>query len=111
MCATHPQPSQFPALGKKVIKMKDRVDNLILKMQKNKDFSPTRDELDTIAEDIIDFINDNHEKTLPFESYLKAAIIDLTEVPEMSPQMQKISFLTALKDASKELELFLSNWH
>jgi len=100
-----PKPS---ALTKEVLGMKSRVDSLISKMQKDTNFSPTREQLEEIAETIIDFISTHHSKTAPHESYLKAAIIDLTEVPVMAPQMQRISFLTALKDASYEIDLFLS---
>jgi hypothetical protein len=77
-------------------------------MHKEHHFTPTRDQLGEFATQIIAFINDHHAQTKPYESYLKAAIIDLTEVPEMAPQMQRIAFLTSLKDASKELNLFLS---
>ncbi|MBS0604401.1 MAG: hypothetical protein JSS60_05105 [Verrucomicrobia bacterium] len=102
-----PAPKPSP-LSREAQKIKGRVDALITKMQKDAKFTPTRDMLEEHAEQLIDYINDNHEKTAPHESYLKAAIIDLTEVPEMAPQMQRIAFLTALKDASHELELFLS---
>ena len=102
-----PSPKPSP-LTKEAQKIKSRIDALIAKMQKDPNFSPPREQLEETAELIIDFINNNHSKTAPHESYLKAAIIDLTEVPVMAPQMQRISFLTALKDASHELELFLS---
>ena len=109
MCAHQAMPAMPSPLGKKVMKIKTRVDNITLKMQKNPSYTPTRNDLEECAEQLIDFINDNHAQTLPLESYLKAAIIDLTEVPEMAPQMQRISFLTALKDASNELNLFISS--
>lgn len=104
-----PLPTPKPSsLAKAAQKIKSRVDDLITKMQKDPNFTPTREQLEENAELIIDFINDNHSKTAPHESYLKAAIIDLTEVPVMAAQMQRISFLTALKDASHEMDLFLS---
>ena len=102
-----PAPKSSP-LAREVQKIKGRVDALITKMQKDTKFSPTRDQLEEYAESLIDFINDNHAKSAPYESHLKAAIIDLTEVPEMNPQMQRIAFSTALKDASQRLELFIS---
>jgi hypothetical protein len=102
-----PTPKPSP-LTREAQKIKDHIDALVAKMQKNSSYTPTRGQLEDQAELIIDFINDNHAKTSPHESYLKAAVIDLTEVPEMAPQMQRIAFLTALKDASHELELFLS---
>ncbi len=95
-------------LAKEAQKIKSRIDALILKMQKDEHFTPTRDQLDEYAELIIDYISHYHSKTAPYESHLKAAIIDLTEVPQMNPQMQRIAFLTALKDASQRMDLFLS---
>jgi len=102
-----PVPKSTP-LAREAQKIKGKVDALITKMQKEPQFTPTRDQLEEYAELVIDYINDHHSKTAPHESYLKAAVIDLTEVPEMAPQMQRIAYLTALKDASHEMELFLS---
>lgn len=100
--------SKLANLAKEAQKVKGHVDALITKMKKDEHFTPTRDQLEEYAEMLIDFINRNHAKTAPFESHLKAAIIDLTEVPEMHPQMQRIAFQTALKDASQKLGLFIS---
>ncbi len=102
-----PAPKASP-LSREVQKIKGHVDALIMKMQKEPKFTPSRNQLEENAELLIDFINDYHAKVSRYESHLKAAIIDLTEVPVMAPQMQRIAFLTALKDASRELELFLS---
>lgn len=102
-----PTPKSTP-LTKSIIKIKSHIDELILKMQKNPNFTPTRNQVEENAEKIIDYMDKNHDQISSHESYLKAAVIDLTEVPVMAPQMQRISFLTALKDASHELELFLS---
>jgi hypothetical protein len=104
-----PAPKLSP-LAREAQKIKGRVDALIAQMQKDAKFTPTRDQLEEYAELIIDHINDHHAKTAPYESHLKAAIIDLTEVPEMNPQMQRISFLTALKDASQKIDLYISCW-
>ncbi len=109
MCAMQSQPMKEPSpLAKEAQKIKGRVDNLLSKMLKEPKFTPTREMLEECAQEIIYFISRNHEKTLPHESHLKAAIIDLTEVPEMSPQMQRIAFQTCLKDASREIELYIS---
>lgn len=106
MCAL-PTPRSTP-LTKKALKIKSDIDSMIMKMQKSSSFTPTRAQLEESAENLLEYIRKNHSETAPHETYLKAAIIDLTEVPEMAPQMQRISFMTALKDASHELELFLS---
>ncbi len=106
MCAL-PTPKSSP-LSKKVQKIKSDIDGLISKMQKESQFTPTRAELDEIAENIMDFRGKNRSEVASHEKYLKAAVIDLTEVPVMAAQMQRISFLAALKDASHEVDLFLS---
>jgi hypothetical protein len=102
-----PTPKSSP-LAKEAQIIKGKIDALIFKMQKDEHYNPTREELEKYANTIIHYINHNHDKIAPHESYLKAAVIDLTEAPEMAPQMQRIAFLTALKDASHEVELFLS---
>lgn len=108
MGAQPAMPSKPAAVIKKAQKIKQHIDNIIGKMQKNSSFSPTRNQLEEHAEDLIDLINDHHDDVVAHESHLKAAIIDLTEVPEMAPQMQRIAYLTALKDASQKMQLFLS---
>jgi len=105
--AALPTPKPSPQT-KEAQKIKTRIDDLIAKMQKDEKFSPSREQLEDIAETMIDYISKNHLKITPHDSYLKAAVIDLTEVPVMAPQMQRISFLTALKDGSHEMDLFLS---
>jgi hypothetical protein len=112
MCAAHAQPNKKPRdpmIHQKIDHIKMGVDALISKLQKQNSFTPTRDEVEKFAVQINDVIMKNRDKVRSFESYLKAAIIDLTEIPEMHPQMQRISFLTALKDASQKLQLFLSS--
>ena len=99
------KPSPFT---KEAQKIKSQVDALITKMQKDNHYTPTREQLEDPAEALIDFLSRHHSKAAPFASHIKAAIIDLTEVPVMSPQMQRIAFLTALKDASQKIDLFLS---
>ena len=107
--AAYPQPSKHPNpahIVEKALKIQEEIDKLIAKMQKSSDFTPTRDQLENCGEKIMEFINKNHAHIASHEHFLKAAIIDLTEVPEMAPQMQRISFLTSLKDASKNLHAF-----
>lgn len=102
-----PAPKQTPH-AKEAQEIKARIDDYIAKMQKDDKFTPTRENLEDIAETMIDYISKNHFKITPHDSYLKAAVIDLTEVPVMAPQMQRLSFLIALKDVSHEMNLFLS---
>jgi hypothetical protein len=105
--ASLPTPKPSP-LAREAQQIKDQVDTMIQKMQKNEKFSPKRENLDELGELIIDYIAKNHTKAIAHHSYLKGAVIDLTEVPEMAPQMQRIAYLTALKDASHQIELYLS---
>ena len=94
-----------------VSKIKKQIDMLSGRIQKDAKFSPTRDSLDEIANQIIHICNIYHETIISWDKHLKAAIIDLTEVPIMAPEMQRFAFGVALKDASKSLDLFLSgNW-
>lgn len=110
MSAAPARPSKKPRdtiIYQKAEKIKTQVDKLISKMQKNSTFLPTRDEVEQYAVQINDLVVNNRQKVKQFESYLKAAIIDLTEVPDLHPQMQRIGFLTALRDASQKIQLFL----
>lgn len=112
MYASGAQPSKKPRdpmIYQKVDHIKMGIDGLISKIQRQTQFLPTRDEVEKFAVQVNDVIMKNRDKVRSFESYLKAAIIDLTEVPEMHPEMQRISFLTALRDASQKLQLFLDS--
>jgi hypothetical protein len=106
MCAL-PTPKSSPFV-KQVQKIKGEVEAVITRMQKDPKFTPTREQLEGFAEELMDFRQKNKKAVALHETYLKAAVIDLTEVPVMAPQMQRISFLTALKDALHEIDLFLS---
>lgn len=108
--AAHPHPSRSPrdsALCAQIQKIKNGIDEMIRKMQKDTQFTPTREQLEEWAEQLLHFVNKHHLAIIDSERYLKAAIIDLTEVPEMAPQMQRLSFITCLRDASKNLLSFL----
>lgn len=96
-----------PVFVKEAEKLKAKIDSLISKIQQDEHFNPSREELNKQARVLIDLMNQYHEQILNHENHLKAALIDLTAIPEMVPQVQKFSFLVALKEASKELQLFL----
>lgn len=104
------QPSSeeaHPLFIKEAEKLKAKIDSLISKIQQDKHFNPSREEIGKHAKTLIDLMNQYHDQIYNHENFLKAALIDLTAIPEMEPQMQKLSFLTSLKEASKELQLFL----
>jgi O-methyltransferase involved in polyketide biosynthesis len=110
MSAAPARPSKKPRdpiIYQKADKIKSQIDKLVTKMQKNNNYLPTRDEVEQYAIQINDLVVNNRQQVRQFESYLKAAIIDLTEVPDLHPTMQRIGFLTALKDASQKVQLFL----
>ena len=107
MAAT-PSPKHSP-LQTEVLKIKNQIDTMIAHMQRKNDYSPTRDDLEYCAEELITLLNKYKEKTAPNERFLKTAVIDLTEVPDMAPQMQRISFLTALRDASANIDQYLNS--
>src|SRR5690349_14523026 len=110
MSALPARPSKKPRdaiIYQKAEKIKSQVDKLISKMHKNSTLTPTRDEVEQYAVEINQLVVNNRQKVKQFESYLKAAIIDLTEVPDLHPQMQRIGFMTALRDASQKIQLFL----
>ncbi|HEY2811210.1 MAG TPA: hypothetical protein VGJ00_07490 [Rhabdochlamydiaceae bacterium] len=96
-----------PEIYKQIQDIKSQIDKLASKLQKDEFYSLKRSDVEKFAVQINDVIMHNREKVRPFENHLKAAIIDLTEAPQMSSQMQHISFEATLKDASKKLQLFL----
>lgn len=107
MSASQPSSEAHPVFIKEAEKLKAKVDSLISKIQQDEHFNPSREEINKQAKVLIDLMNQYHEQVRNHENHLKAALIDLTAIPEMTPQMQKLSFLVALKEASKELQLFL----
>ena len=108
MCAL-PSKRQ-PTFLKDVVKIKAKIDELEEKIEKKAKFSPSHRDLEKLAKKLITYVNDYHSEVEHHQNYLKAAIIDLTEVPDMSEQMQRVAFSTALKDASKSLGIFLQCW-
>jgi hypothetical protein len=114
MSAAYPESfknSKASAVWAKAEKIKGEIDRIITKIQEHPEYTPTHKDLEEIAKQILDCMSKNHDVIAFHARYLKAAVIDLTEVPEMSPQMQRISFLTCLRDASKNLDEFISCPH
>ncbi len=102
-----PNPKSSP-LVKQVQKIRGEIESLLLKMQKSEQWTPTREQMDDCAELLVRFVNKNPVEVEAHKSYLKAAIIDLTEVPQMAQEMQRIAYSTAIKSALNEIDLFLS---
>ncbi len=94
---------------KGILKIHDKIESLIHKANKDPHYSIKQNELNRFAEQLIEIINEHHRHIERWEAPLKAAIIDLTEVPTMHKELQRIAYITALKDALKNLERFLSD--
>ncbi len=86
-----------------------QMNQLILELSKNKDIPTLQSKIDQGAKDLMTIVSANHTTLFKTESYIKNAIIDLTEVPYMQPQMQRIAFEVAIRAAIKNLESFLAS--
>ncbi len=105
----HPEMPANPAY-KKIDRILVDLKGLLHKLEgKEKDHPVLQKEVDLAAKQIITVINDHHSEIARWETYLKNAIIDLTEVPYMQPQMQRIAFETSIKAAVKNLQSFLDH--
>ena len=96
-------------IHQKVHQIMDQLDQLLVKLSKSKDCPSLQQGIDQCAKDLLHIISKNHVSIAKFESYLKNAIIDLTEVPHMQPQMQRIAFEVSIGAAIKNLKSFLEN--
>ena len=111
-----PQPSPMQPkkketpLNKGLMSIKGEIDKIITHMQKDANYSPDRAELDAFSAKAVELVQKYHPKIAANQKTLVAAVIDLTEVPVMHPKMQRVAFQTALKEASKNLEAFLSTY-
>ena len=76
------------------------------KMKKNESYCPNVQELDAIAEDILEYIDRHHDKIKTHKPFLKNAVIDLTEVPVMHPKMQRIAIQSSIKTAHDNIEKY-----
>lgn len=94
---------------KRVSQIIHELEVLIEKISDKKDYEPLQKEVDALAKSIIDVVATHHHEIKKFEIYLKNAIIDLTEVPYMQPQMQKIAFEVSIRAAIKNLHSFLQH--
>ncbi len=80
------------------------------KMERKTSYSPTQKELEKLAQSMIDFLGNYHSEIGKQEGYFKKGIIDLTNIPEMHPTMQRIATNTALKMTIEYLDQFLANY-
>jgi hypothetical protein len=92
-----------------VYNIMDRLNHLLLQISKSDDVPTLQNEIDLCARDLLSVITTYRPAISKTESYLKNAVIDLTEVPYMQAKMQKIAFEVAIKAAMKNIESFLEN--
>ena len=92
-----------------IMEIKKQIETLLSRMEKDGKFCPSRDTLDGIGEQMIHACNRYHATIALWDKYLKAAIIDVTEVPIINaPELQRVSFRGAMQDAVMNLEQLLS---
>lgn len=95
-------------IQKQVQILSNRLSDLLHTLSKEKDYPALQEEIDSCAKEIIHITYTHQEKLGKLMSFLKNATIDLTEVPVMSPQMQKIAFEVAIQGAIKNLDAFVN---
>lgn len=96
-------------IQQKIHHVMDQLETLLTTLSKNKDSPTLQQGIDTCAKDLIAISAKHHKEIAKYEAYLKNAIIDLTEVPHMQPQMQRIAFEVAIRAALKNLQSFLDS--
>ncbi len=92
-----------------VYNIMDRLNQLLLDLSQSDDVPSLQNSINQCAKDLLLVINTHRDAIAKTESFLKNAIIDLTEVPYMQVQMQKIAFEVAIRASVKNLESFLDN--
>lgn len=107
--AHNKEQSMHGPVQQKIHKIVGQLDSLLGKLSKASDVPHLQQDIEASAKQIISIINAEHSKIVKLESYLKNAIIDLTEIPVMQPEMQKIAFQAGIKAAIDNLQLFLAN--
>lgn len=107
--STARKPENQGPIQQKVYHVMDTLDQLLLTLTKNKDVPTLQQDVDNSAEELMSIMSKHSKEIGKYTSYLKNAIIDLTEVPQMQPQMQKVAFQEAIKAAKKNLQTFLDN--
>lgn len=103
----HPQKQPAP-LHQGLLEIKQQIDKILQNMKKNTNYSPKREEVELFAKKTLDLVQKYHPLISPEQKALLIAVIDLTEIPEMHPKMQKVAFETALKDASNNIQEYLT---
>lgn len=93
---------------KEITQIKNALEKILDKMKSQTNYCPTVQELEKHAESIINFINKHDKEIKHAKAHLKNAVIDLTEVPVMHPNMQKIAIQTCVKVSIDNIEKFFN---
>lgn len=93
---------------KAILSIRESLFEFSSKMKKDKSFCPSVQELDKYAKKIVQFVEKHHKECDKTKSFLKDAIIDLTEIPLMHPQMQRVAIETAIKMSVENIDKFCS---
>jgi hypothetical protein len=92
---------------KGLLDIKQQIDKTLEKMKKDPNYTPERKDLDKFSAKALALV-EKHHPTSSEQKNLLIAVIDLTEVPVMSPSMQRVAFEVALREASKNILQSLS---
>ena len=101
----HKKEEMSPA-KKEITEIRHELHTLFEKMNKDEGFCPKVQDLDKHAKVILKYINKHHKACDKTKSSLKDAIIELTEIPLMHHEMQRIAIRTALKMACENIDKF-----
>lgn len=93
---------------KAILAIREHLSELSAKMKKESSFCPSVQELDKYAKKIVNYVEQYHKDCDKTKSHLKDAIIDLTEIPLMHPQMQRVAIETAIKLALENIDKYCS---
>ncbi len=104
---SHKRKEESPS-HKAISSIREHLFELSSKMKKTSSFCPAVQELDKYAEKIVQYVDKYHKECEKNKAHLKDAIIDLTEIPLMHPQMQRVAIETALKMAVENIDKYCS---
>lgn len=110
MAQPQPQyPQKQPApLQQGLVQIKQEIDKILQNMKKNPHYTPQREEVEIFAQRTLELVQKYHPLISPEQKMLLIAVIDLTEIPQMHPKMQKVAYETALKDAANNIKEYLA---
>jgi hypothetical protein len=110
MVTARPHSMENP-FHKEILDIKDSLNTIHEKMKKNGSYCPSVQELDQHGKAIERFMGKHHKEIEHAKPHLKNALIDLTEIPIMHPNMQRLTIQTCLKTSIENIDKFYQAWH